>query len=111
MVAHISLPEVTGDDTPATLSETVITGILRDEMHFDGVVITDAMGMGAITEHYSSGEAAVLAIEAGADIILMPQDFFEAYQAVLDAVKDGTISEDRLDESVTRILRLKFAQE
>lgn len=111
MVAHISLPEVTGDDTPATLSESVITGILRDEMHFDGVVITDAMGMGAITEHYRSGEAAVLAIEAGADIILMPQDFFEAYQAVLDAVNDGTISEDRLDESVTRILRLKFAQE
>ena len=106
MVGHISVPKVTGDDTPATLSKTMID-ILRNELQFDGIVITDAMNMGAITNDYSSGEAAVKAIEAGVDIILMPADFKAAYASILDAVKTGKISEERIDASVRRIITIK----
>lgn len=106
MVGHISVPKVTGDDTPATLSKTMID-ILRNELQFDGIVITDAMNMGAITNDYSSGEAAVKAIEAGVDIILMPADFKAAYAGILDAVKTGKISEERIDASVRRIITIK----
>ena len=108
MVAHISLPNVTGDDTPASLSPAIIDGILRKEMGYDGIVITDALDMGAIVEEHSSAETAVKALQAGADLLLMPEDFAAAYQGVLDAVADGTISEERIDESVRRILRVKL---
>ena len=108
MVGHISLPNVTGDGTPATLSSVLITDLLRGEMGYDGIVITDAMNMGAIVDQYTSSEAAIGAIQAGADLILMPNDFSTAYQGVLAAVRDGTISESRIDESLTRILRVKL---
>ncbi len=108
MVGHISLPEVTGNDTPATLSSDIVTGLLRDEMGFDGVVITDAMNMGAITNYYSSAEAAVMAINAGCDVILTPSSFEEAYQGILDALEDGSLTEERLNESVYRILTCKI---
>ena len=111
MVSHISCPNVTGDNTPATLSKMMITDILRNDMGFDGMVITDAMNMGAITAQYSSSEAAVAALNAGVDMLLMPEDFQSAYQGVLDAVKDGTVSEERIDESVRRILELKLEME
>lgn len=107
MAAHISLPNVTGDNTPASLSEEIITGLLREKMGYDGVVVTDAMDMGAIVQNYSSEEAAVQALAAGADLILMPEDFQAAYQGVLDAVQDGTLTEERLDESLRRILAVK----
>lgn len=107
MVGHISLPQVTGDDQPASLSETVMQDLLRQELGFDGIIITDAMNMGAISENYGSGEAAVQSVLAGADMILMPADFHSAYQAVLDAVNSGRISGERLDESVLRILTVK----
>ena len=107
MVAHISLPNVTGDNTPASLSPEIISGILRGQMGFQGIVITDAFNMGAIADSYSSGEAAVLAIEAGVDMVLAPVDFFEAYEAVLNAVHSGRISEERIDESVGRIVAVK----
>ncbi|WP_246566532.1 glycoside hydrolase family 3 protein [Butyricicoccus intestinisimiae] len=107
MAAHISAPRVTGDDTPASLSETMITDILRGQMGYDGIVVTDAMNMGAVTEQYTSAQAAVKALQAGADIVLMPEDFQEAYQGVLDAVKDGTLTEQRVNESVTRIVKVK----
>ena len=107
MVGHITLPEVTGTDTPSTLSGAVVTEILRDEMGYDGILITDAMNMGAIAQNYSSADAAVLAVEAGMDMILMPVDFQEAYQGILTAVQDGRITEERLDESVRRIIELK----
>ena len=107
MVSHISCPNVTGDNTPATLSEMMITDILRGEMGFDGMVITDALNMGAITAQYSSSEAAVAALNAGADMLLMPEDFQSAYKGVLSAVESGTVSEARIDESVRRILEVK----
>ena len=109
MVSHISCPNVTGDNTPATLSEMMITDILRGEMGFDGMVITDALNMGAITAQYSSSEAAVAALNAGADMLLMPEDFQSAYKGVLSAVESGTVSEARIDESVRRILEVKVS--
>lgn len=108
MVGHISVPQVTGDDTPSSLSSVMVTNVLREQMGFDGIVITDALNMGAVAERYTSAEAAVAAVNAGVDIILMPEDFNAAYQAVLDAVADGTISEERINESVVRIVKVKL---
>lgn len=110
MVGHISLPSVTQNDLPATLSSEIITGLLRETLSFDGIVITDSMSMGAITNYYTSGEAAIKAIQAGADIILIPQHFEQAFEGLLQAVQSGTITEDRIDESVYRILRYKLFQ-
>jgi beta-N-acetylhexosaminidase len=107
MTAHISLPNVTGEDTPSTLSKTILQEKLRGELGYKGIIITDSMGMGAITKQYSSGEAAVRALEAGVDIILDPEDFREAFNAVMDAVKKGRISMAMIDERVTRVLELK----
>lgn len=107
MVGHLSAPNVTGDNTPASLSEMMITQILRGQLGYQGVVITDAMDMKAITEYYTSAEAAVKALQAGADMILMPEDFEEAYNGVLEAVNNGTLTEERIDESLRRIFRVK----
>lgn len=108
MAAHIAVPSVTGDNTPSSLSKDMITGILRERMGYDKVVVTDALNMGAVAEHYNSDVAAVMAVQAGADLLLMPKDFKAAYDGVLSAVKDGRISEERLNQSVLRILKLKF---
>ena len=108
MVGHISAPAVTGDDTPASLSSVMVTDVLRNQLGFHGVVITDAMNMGAVTATYSSADAAVTAIQAGVDMILMPEDFQSAYQGVMDAVAGGTITEDRINESVARIIKVKL---
>ena len=107
MASHISVPQVTGDDTPASLSSVMLTDVLRGDLGFDGLIVTDALNMGAITEHYTSGEAAVAALKAGADLLLMPEDFGAALEGVLEAVESGEISEDRLDQSVLRILERK----
>lgn len=108
MVAHIAAPNVTGDNTPATLSYKMVTEILRNDLAYDGLIITDAMNMAAITQNYSSKDATVKAIQAGVDIVLMPEDFEEAVQSVLDAVKAGEITEDRINESVLRIIEKKL---
>lgn len=108
MIGHISLPNVIGDNTPASLSGKIITEILRKQMGYDGLIITDALNMGAITKQYSSAEAAVKTLLAGSDLILMPADFVSAYNGVLTAVKDGNISEKRIDESLERILKIKL---
>ena len=108
MVAHISLPKITGDGKPASLSRQIITDGLRNNMGFKGVVVTDSLQMGAITGKYKSGEAAVLALEAGVDILLMPSSLPAAYEGVMQAVESGRISEARIDESVLRILKLKM---
>ena len=107
MIAHITMKNVTSDDLPATLSKTIVTEKLRGELGYNGVIITDALGMGAIHDHYSSGESAVLAFEAGCDILLRPYDYREAFEAVLEAVESGRISQERLDYSVQKILNLK----
>lgn len=110
MVGHISLPQLSGDQLPASMSKEVITDLLRSELGFNGVVITDAMDMGAITEYYGADEAAIRALKAGADMVLMPEDFELAYEGVLAAVKDGTISEERINDSLKRIFRIKYAE-
>ena len=109
MIAHVALPEVTGDMTPSTLSRQVVTGILREELMFEGLIITDAMNMGAIVESYGSAEAAIAALEAGCDIVLMPNNVPEAFQAVVDAINSGRFTEAWLDETVRRILNFKQA--
>lgn len=110
MVGHCTLPNILEDDTPASLSEEVIEEMLRSELGFGGIVITDALDQEIITDKYSSSEAAVQAIQAGADILLMPEDFEDAYQGILSAVKSGTITEERIDESVKRILEVKIEE-
>lgn len=107
MVTHLSYPNIVGDDTPADLSEKIVTGLLRTELGFDGVVITDSHAMAAVTDRYSAGEAAVMALSAGCDMILMPADLQAAFDAVQAAVQDGTLSQSRIDESVLRILTVK----
>lgn len=110
MVGHIAAPNaVEGEesDLPATFSRALITDVLRDELGFAGVVVTDSLAMGAITETYTPGEAAVLALQAGADLLLMPAGLAQAYDGVLAAVEDGRLTEERIDESVARILALK----
>ena len=109
MVGHMSLPQLVGDNTPATMSKEVISDLLRSELGFNGVVITDAMNMGAITEYYGADEAAIRALKAGADMVLMPENFETAYEGVIAAVKDGTISEDRINNSLKRVFRIKYA--
>ncbi len=108
MAAHISVPNITNDDTPTSLSKTMITDVLREQMGYDGIVVTDAMNMGAVTEQYTSAQAAVKALQAGADIILMPENFQKAYQGVLDAVKSGELTEEQIDTAVTRIVKVKI---
>ena len=107
MVAHISCPSVSGDETPATLSPEII-GRLRSELGFVGLIATDDLSMGAITNEYTPGEACVLAFSAGCDMLLLSSHLPEAYAGVLAAVNDGTIPMDRLDSSVLRILELKL---
>ena len=108
MMGHVAVPAVTGDYTPASLSRMFLQDILRDELGFDGIVITDAMNMGAIVNHYGAGEAAILFLQAGGDMILMPQNFQEARQGVLEAVELGGLTEERIDESLRRIFRVKL---
>ncbi len=109
MVGHISAPSLTdGEKIPASLSEEIITGILREELGYDGIVITDAMNMAAVTDYYEADVAAIMALKAGADMILMPEDFQQAYEGVLQAVQDGTISQERVDDSLKRIYRVKL---
>lgn len=96
------------DDVPCSLSGKVITDLLRGELGYDGIVITDGLDMGAITDHYSNGEAAIMAVQAGADMLLCPPSISEASDALSKAVADGAITEQRIDESVMRILTAKL---
>jgi beta-N-acetylhexosaminidase len=109
MTAHIALPCIDGDadPPPATLSPTVMTGILRDSLGFDGLVVTDALTMGAIVSRYGVGETAVKAFLAGSDLLLIPADPEAAMNAMVDAVESGRVSSERLDGSVRRMLTLK----
>jgi beta-N-acetylhexosaminidase len=107
MVGHISTPNLSSLDLPASLNPDLIENYLRKQLYYDELVITDSLQMKAITSQYDSGQAAILAIQAGCDIILMPEDFKEAYDALLMAVKNEIISEDRIDQSLERIYRYK----
>lgn len=107
MVGQVILTEVSSDGKPCCLSSDVVTGILRSKYQYDGVLITDTLNQGALSK-LSPEQSAVDAISAGMDMLLTPKDFKKAYKAVLDAVKDETISESRIDESVRRILTMKY---
>lgn len=109
MVSHIMLPKI-DEKEPATLSKTIITDILRKDMNYNGVVVTDDMTMGAIINNYDIGEAAVKSINAGVDIVMVCHQYenvIKVIDAIKEAVKNGTITEERLDKSVERILKLK----
>ena len=108
MVSHISVSRVTETREPASVSKLIMTTILREELDYSGLIVTDAFDMACITDKYSAAEAAVKSFNAGADIILMPQDLPEAYDAILSKVKSGKITEKRLNDTVQRILKLKF---
>lgn len=111
MVGHISVPNVTGDDTPASLSEKMISEVLCKDLGFKGIVMTDYLNDKTIVKNYGAADAAVKAIQAGADLLLEPDDLEAAYEGVLKAVKKGDITEDRLDESIYRILRVKLSMQ
>ncbi len=108
MSAHIALPGIdSGRVRPATLTPTLLTGVLRDSLGFGGLVVTDALDMGGVVREYGPGESAVLALLAGADLLLQPADPRAAIEAVLAAVEQGRVSRERLDQSVRRVLEMK----
>ncbi|MEU5091521.1 glycoside hydrolase family 3 protein [Streptomyces sp. NPDC021356] len=107
MTAHIQFPALDDSGDPATLSHPILTGILRGELGYDGVVITDSLGMQGVRTKYGDDRVPVLALKAGVDQLLNPPDLSVAWHAVLDAVRGGELTEARLDESILRILRMK----
>ena len=110
MVGHIAAPAITGEMTPASLSPVMVNDILKGELGFQGLVITDSLSMGAITENYTPGQAALAALNAGCDLLLMPQGLPDAFDAVLQAVEEGTFPQEELDRRVEKILEVKAAQ-
>lgn len=111
MVGHLSTPAITGTDVPASLSSEIATGVLRERLGYEGIVITDSLSMAAASELYPPSKIAVAALEAGVDMMLMPTDLPAALEGVVDAVESGTLTEERLDESLMRIVRAKLAWE
>lgn len=107
MSAHLAVPALDSAETPATLSRAVLTDLLRDDLGFRGLVVTDALDMGGVAKGFSNSDAAVRAIEAGADVLMMPPDPVGAIDAVVAAVQKGRISRHRLDASVKRVLAAK----
>ncbi len=107
MTSHLALPLIDPTDRPATLSRPILTGILRSQLGFDGIIVTDGMRMQGITDHFGSAEAAVAAVEAGADAVLGIEDIDKGYNGVLQAVRSGRLSEERINTSVRRILSAK----
>jgi beta-N-acetylhexosaminidase len=108
MTAHIQVPALDDSGDPATLSKPILTDVLRGEMGYEGVIITDSLGMAGVREKYGDARVPVLALKAGADILLNPPDLEVAYNGVLDAVESGELTEERLDESLYRVLSLKW---
>ena len=107
MAGHIKTPNATTDGLPATLSAEML-GILRNDLGFDGIIITDAMNMGAIIDAYGSGESAVMAVQAGVDMVLMPANLSEAADALIGAIEKGDISEERIQDALWHVLSLKY---
>ena len=108
MIGHLAVPELTGDKIPASLSKKIINDYLKEDLNYDGLVITDALNMGALTNYYSTDEICGKAVEAGVDILLMPSSSRKCLASVKAAISKGTIDEERIDESVRKILKLKY---
>ncbi len=111
MISHMTLTEATKEKLPSSLSKEVITDMLKGELGYKGIIITDSFSMGAITDGYSSGEAAVMAVNAGADMILMSADFKAAHTSIVQAVENGKIPREHIEESVRKIITLKVKKE
>ncbi len=107
IVNHLVYPEAFHENVPSSLNYEVVTGLLRNNLGYEGVIVTDRLDAGAIIRNYTSEEVAIMAILAGNDIILMPNEIDKSFDAVIEAVGNGTISEARIDESVKRILMAK----
>ncbi len=110
MSAHLQFPALDDSLKPATLSEPILTGLLRERLGFEGVIVTDALEMQGVRTEYGDERVPVMALQAGADLLLMPPDFPLAYEAVLAAVEAGELTEERIDASVRRLLELKYAR-
>lgn len=108
MVGHLAVPQITGDTTPASLSKVMIDDILKTKMGYKNLVITDSLKMGAITSYYTESQIYEMAINAGVDILLMPKDPQKAFEVIKDAINKGTIKESQIDESIKKILKLKY---
>jgi len=108
MSAHLRFPALDDSGTPATLSQPILTGLLREQLGFDGVIVTDSLSMEGVRQDHTDGEVVVEALKAGADLLLMPPDIALAVGAVTEAVTDGELTEERIDASVRRILELKY---
>ena len=108
MTAHLAVPKVTGDDLPGTLNPKINNDILRKDLNFKGIITTDSMEMGAITKNYPNGESAVMAIKAGVDVVLFPPDVEKAIAAIEAAIKKGDITQERINDSVRRLLAAKY---
>lgn len=108
MTAHIAAPNVTGSEIPSTMSSVILQDKLRGELGYNGLIVTDAIEMGAITQKYSPAEAAVETVKAGVDIVLLPADYVKAVEGIIKAVGNGTLDEKKIDESVYRILAFKM---
>lgn len=108
LVSHIAAPNVTGDNTPSSLSHFIVTDILRNELEYDNIIITDALNMKAVSNYYTPKQSSVEAFKAGEDMLLMPVSLDEAYNSIINAYNEGTISEERLNSSVKRVLKIKI---
>ncbi|MGL1893408.1 MAG: glycoside hydrolase family 3 protein [Spirochaetaceae bacterium] len=110
MTAHMNMPGISTAPLPSTLNPEIITGILRDDLGFNGIIMTDALDMGAITNNFTSSEAVILAIKAGIDMLLIPNNQPNAYKALLSSVQNDEISIDRINESVLRVIKVKLTR-
>jgi beta-N-acetylhexosaminidase len=108
MTAHMAVPAIEPEDIPATVSPLVLTGLLRNELKFQNIIVTDAMDMAGLTKEFKGAEASVRAVLAGADVLLMPPDPEQAIRAVVAAVENGRIPRQRIDDSATRVLAAKI---
>ncbi|MGA3190048.1 MAG: glycoside hydrolase family 3 N-terminal domain-containing protein [Bryobacteraceae bacterium] len=107
MTAHLSVPAIEPEEIPATVSSKVLTGVLREELKFQNIIVTDAMDMQGLSKMFNQGEAAVRALDAGADVLLMPVNPEIVIRAVVAAIEDGRLKKARIDESVMRVLEAK----
>ncbi len=108
MVGHLAIPSITGNQEPASLSKALVTDFLKEELSYDGLVVTDALNMGAITNHYKEKEIYEMAINAGVDLLLMPKNSTKAIEYIKESIEEGVISTESIDRSVLKILTLKY---
>ena len=110
MIGHLAIPKITNDKTPASLSKVLITDLLKTELNYQGLVVTDALNMGALTNNYKESEIYEMAINAGVDLLLMPKSSTSAMSSIKASIASGKITEDQINNSVRKILTLKYSK-